>query len=205
MARRFAEPKLLVATHNAGKLDELRGLLGGDVGLVSAGELSLPEPVEDGHSFVANARIKAYAAMRASGLPTLADDSGLEAAGLDGAPGVDTALWQGPKRSAAVGMARLRDALIERYGSFAAANTAARFVCVLCLLWPDGHEELFEGTTAGTLVDPPRGAGGHGFDPMFVPEGHALTFAEMEPAAKNALSHRGRALAALRAACFAQP
>lgn len=205
MARRFTEPRLLLASHNPGKLAELRTLLAPyGAAITSSRELGLPEPAETGRTFADNARLKAHAAAQASGLPALADDSGLEVRGLDGAPGVHSARWAGPERDFGKAMARVRDELSRRFGSFERADRSATFVAVLCLAWPDGHEELAEGRVEGELVDPPRGAGGFGYDPMFVPEGLDRTFAEMPAAAKQERSHRGRALRRLVAMCFAQ-
>lgn len=193
----------MLASHNAGKIAELRALLAPrGVAVTSSPELDLPEPVEDGASFTANARLKAHHAVRASGLPALADDSGLVVPGLDGDPGVHSARWAGPERDFPAAMARVRDALIRRYGSLEAADRRAAFVAVLCLAWPDGHEEIALGRVEGELVDPPRGTGGFGYDPMFVPEGHTRTFAEMALAEKQTLSHRARALRHLLAMCF---
>ena len=178
MARRFVEPRLVLATHNEGKLGELRELLAGrPVEVLSSAALGLPEPVEDGPTFAANAALKARAAAQASGLPALADDSGLVVHGLDGRPGVHSARWAGPE------------------GDFGRAM-------VLCLAWPDGHEELVEGRVAGLIVDPPRGQGGFGYDPIFQPLGASATFAEMPREAKQAQSHRGRALRRLLELCF---
>ena len=203
MARRFTAPRLVLASHNPGKLAELRALLAPHrVAITSSRELGLPEPAETGLTFADNARLKAHAAARATGLPALADDSGLEAHGLGGAPGVHSARWAGPERDFAKAMARLRDELRLRCGDFARADRSAAFVAVLCLAWPDGHEELAEGRVEGELVDPPRGSGGFGYDPMFAPEGGGLTFGEMEPADKQRLSHRACALRRLLALCF---
>ena len=203
MARRFTEPRLVLASHNLGKLAELQALLAPHgVAIASSRELGLPEPAETGLTFADNARLKARAAAWASGLPALADDSGLEAYGLDGAPGVHSARWAGPERDFAKGMARVRDELALRFGAFARADRRAAFVAALCLAWPDGHEELTEGRVEGELVDPPRGSGGFGYDPMFVPEGGERTFGEMAPADKQRLSHRARALRRLLALCF---
>jgi XTP/dITP diphosphohydrolase len=197
---------LVLASHNPGKLAELEALLSPHgVAVTSSRELGLAEPDETGQSFADNARLKAHAAAQASGLPALADDSGLEALGLDGAPGVHSARWAGPERDFAKAMARVRAALVRRFGGFAAADRRAAFVAVLCLAWPDGHEELAEGRVEGELVDPPRGARGFGYDPMFAPEGLALTFGEMTPADKHKMSHRARALRRLLAMCFEQP
>ena len=203
MTRRFTEPRLVVATHNKGKLVELRELLDGfPVELVTAGELGLPEPAETETTFVGNARIKAHAAATASGLPALADDSGMSAHGLDGAPGVYSADWAGPNKDFRPAMARVVRELAERHGSFAAADRSAAFVSCLCLAWPDGHDEVVQAEVAGTLLEHPRGSNGFGYDPMFVPDGHAQTFAEMPPALKNSLSHRTRAFALLKERCF---
>ena len=205
MARRFTAPRLVLASHNPGKLSELRALLTPHgVAITSSRELGLPEPAETGLTFADNARLKAHAAAQASGLPALADDSGLEAHGLGGAPGVHSARWAGPERDFAVAMARVRDELSLRFGAFERADRRAAFVAVLCLAWPDGHEELAEGRVEGELVDPPRGSGGFGYDPMFVPEGESRTFGEMAPADKQSQSHRARALRRLLALCFAQ-
>jgi XTP/dITP diphosphohydrolase len=175
------------------------------VSVASSGELGLPEPAETGATFAANARLKAHAAAQASGLPALADDSGLEVRGLGGAPGVHSARWAGPERDFGGAMARVRDELRARFGAFERAERRAAFVAVLCLAWPDGHEELAEGRTEGELVDPPRGSGGFGYDPMFVPEGQGRTFGEMTAAEKQERSHRARALRRLLAMCFAPP
>ena len=203
MARRLVEGRLVLASHNRDKLAELQELLAGRaVEVIPAAALGLAEPVEDGTTFAANARIKAHAAARAAGLPALADDSGLVVRGLDGRPGVHSARWAGPERDFARAMTRVRDALGARFGSFAAADRSAAFVAALCLAWPDGHDELVEASVEGTLVDPPRGAAGFGYDPMFVPTGARRTFGELPRAAKQALSHRGRALRRLLVACF---
>jgi XTP/dITP diphosphohydrolase len=206
VARRFAGGRLVVATHNAGKLAELRALLAPFAAeLIASGALGLPEPVEDGASFAANAAIKAHAAAKASGLPALADDSGLAVRGLDGAPGIHSARWAGPERDFGRAMQRVHDGLAARFGSFAQADHAAAFVAVLCLAWPDGHAELAEGEVRGRIVAPPRGTGGFGYDPIFQPDGQACTFGEMAAAEKQALSHRGRAMQRLIALCFAPP
>ena len=204
MARRFTDPRLVLASHNPGKLAELQALLAPHgVTISSSRDFGLPEPAETGLTFADNARLKAHAAVQASGLPALADDSGLAVRGLGGAPGVHSARWAGPERDFAKAMARVRDELTRRFGSFAAADRSAAFVAVLCLAWPDGHEELAEGRVEGELVDPPRGAGGFGYDPMFAPEGLAQTFGEMPATDKQKLSHRARALRRLLALCFA--
>ena len=203
MARTFTDPRLVLATHNAGKLVEIKALmapLGIDV--VSSGELGLPEPIEDGDSFVANAALKAKAAVDATGLPALADDSGIEVIGLDRQPGIYSARWAGPNRDFGLAMARVRDELVERFGDFEGADKRARFVAMLCLAWPDGHQEFAEGDVTGELVDPPRGSGGFGYDPMFQPVGQTKTFAEMPASDKGHLSHRARAMAKLIEQCF---
>jgi XTP/dITP diphosphohydrolase len=203
LARRFDGDRLVLATHNPDKVRELDALvrpLG--IKVIASAALGLPEPVEDGESFAANARIKAHAAAKASGLPALADDSGVVVQALDGRPGVHSARWAEPGKDFSRAMARVRDELVRRYGRFEAADRTAAFVAVLCLAWPDGHEELALGRVEGLLVDPPRGTGGFGYDPMFQPEGHAQTFAEMPAEQKQALSHRGRAFRQLLAECF---
>lgn len=203
MARRFDGDRLVLATHNQGKVRELDALLKPlGIEVIASAALGLAEPVEDGASFAANARIKAHAVAKACGLAALADDSGLVVQALDGRPGVHSARWAGPEKDFSRAMARVRDELATRYGSFEDADRAAAFVAVLCLAWPDGHEELALGRVEGLLVDPPRGAGGFGYDPMFQPDGHTQTFAEMAVAEKQALSHRGRAFRQLLADCF---
>ena len=203
MARLFKEDRLVLATHNAGKLSEFQALMK-PLGILvhSSADLDLPEPVEDGLTFEANAVLKAEAALKRSGLPCLADDSGLEVFGLGGAPGIYSARWAGPDRDFAVAMTRVRDELGRVSGSFAQADKRARFIAVLCLIWPDGHREIVEGDVLGHLVDPPRGSGGFGYDPMFQPEGQDLTFGEMPPEAKRKLSHRARATDRLLERCF---
>jgi XTP/dITP diphosphohydrolase len=206
LARRLTEPLLVLASHNPGKLAELQALLEPyRVSIATSRELGLPEPAETGRTFADNARLKAHAAAERSGLPALADDSGLEARGLGGAPGVYSARWAGPERDFAAAMARVRDELSLRFGAFARADRSGAFVALLCLAWPDGHEELAEGRVEGELVDPPRGSGGFGYDPMFLPAGECRTFGEMDPADKQKLSHRARALRRLIARCFEQP
>ena len=163
------------------------------VEIVSAGELGLPAPDETGTTFEDNATIKALAATRASGLPALADDSGLSVQALDGQPGLYTADWEGPTRDAMVGMRRIQDELAARNVPDTDAARAATFHCVLALAWPDEHVELVHGTLDGRIVWPPRGSGGHGYDPCFQPKGDTRTTAEMTDAEKNAISHRGRA------------
>lgn len=201
--RRFQGKRLLVATHNAGKLAEMRALLAPyGVEVVGAAEAGLAEPAETEDSFAGNARIKARAAVQATGLPALSDDSGLCIDALDGAPGVYTADWAetGNGRDFAMAMQRAQDELQARQ---APGPHLAQFICTLVLMWPDGHDELFQGVLPGRVVWPPRGAEGHGYDPIFQPEGHDLTLAEMTPETKNSLSHRARAVAQMIEGCFA--
>ena len=197
-ARRKLTPgRLVAATHNPGKIPELTALFaphGFEV--VSAGELGLDEPVEDGETFEDNAKIKALAAATASGLPALADDSGLAVDGLNGAPGVYSARWGGPEKDFDLAMKRVNDALEEEK----AVDRAAHFVSALCIAWPDGHTETFVGDVHGELIWPPRGDKGFGYDPIFVPNGKTETFAEMDPDAKHAMSHRANAFEKLLAA-----
>lgn len=198
--RRLAEKRLLVATHNRGKLDEIRAMMAPHgIEVASAGDMGLPEPAETESSFIGNARIKARAAMQATGLPVLADDSGITVDGLDGAPGVYTADWAETPNGR-----DFMQAMVRTWNELEARKVpeprTAQFRATLILLWPDGHEEIFEGVAPGRLVWPPRGVQGHGYDPIFVPDGHDLTYAEMTPEQKNAISHRARAFALLEAA-----
>ena len=205
MSRRLAEPRLVVATHNPGKLVELRKLLGDHpVELVSAGELGLPVPEETEHTFAGNAKIKAHAAAKASGIPALADDSGIACAGLDGAPGVYSADWAEPGKDFRRAMARVVSELTHRFDSFERADRCAEFVSCLCLAWPDRHDEIVEARVAGELVAEPRGRNGFGYDPMFVPEGEQRTFGEMTAVEKQSLSHRTKAFELLWQRCFAR-
>jgi XTP/dITP diphosphohydrolase len=186
----------VAATHNAGKVAELRDLLAPyALSVLSAAELGLPEPEETGATFTANAELKALAAAKAAGLPALADDSGLEVDALDGAPGIYSARWAGPARNFSLAMQRLADEVRERGGWRQQPGPRANFTAVLCLAWPDGTADAFEGKVFGHLVWPPRGDRGFGYDPMFVADGETLTFGEMEPARKHAISHRARAFA----------
>ena len=196
-ARRFGGGTLVIASHNAGKLGEFAALfkpLG--VAVVSAASLGLAEVEETGTSFRANAEIKALAAAAASGLPALADDSGLSVAALDGQPGIHSARWAGDSRDFSAAMERVERALAGT------DDRRAWFTCALALCWPDGHCEIFEGRVDGTLVWPPRGEAGFGYDPIFVAKGHTETFAELAPEAKDAISHRAVAFGKLTAACF---
>lgn len=191
--RTFSEPTLLVATHNAGKLEEIRAMLAPfGIEITSAGEMGLPEPEETEDSFVGNAMIKARSASEATGLPVLADDSGITVDGLGGAPGVYTADWAETPggRDFGMAMARTWRELDERG---VAEPRSAQFRCTLLLLWPDGHREIFEGVAPGRLVWPPRGEHGHGYDPIFIPDGYEHTYAEMPADEKNRISHRARA------------
>ncbi|TDL81145.1 non-canonical purine NTP pyrophosphatase [Palleronia sediminis] len=203
MTRRFEGRELVVATHNRGKLEEIADLLAPyGVTLSSNADHGLPEPVEDGTSFVENARIKAHAATRATGLPALADDSGIEIAALGGRPGIHTADWaETPEgRDFTMAMTRAHD---ELRASGAPEPWRAKFCCTLVLAWPDGHDEVFPGTMEGRIVWPMRGEQGHGYDPIFQPNGHDVTFGEMDRWAKNRISHRADAFARLVAGCFA--
>ena len=192
--RTLAGGRIVIATHNKGKLAEFTELLKPHgVTAVSAGELGLAEPEETGTTFAANARIKAMAAMQASGLIALADDSGLCVEALNGEPGVYTAGWAGPNRDWNRAM-RLVEEKLQAQGAATPGRRHAAFVCTLCVLWPDGEERIFEGRVHGHLTWPPRGNLGHGYDPMFVPEGQTRTFAELDPTEKNKISHRARAL-----------
>ena len=206
MSHRLLAGRLVIATHNAGKLAEMRELLAPfGIEAVSAGDLSLPEPEETGTMFAENAAIKALAAAEASGLPAFADDSGLCVDALDGAPGLFSARWAGPKKDFSGAMARILSELDRR----GAADRRAHFVSALVLAWPDGHTELFEGRVFGDLVEP-RGAAGFGYDPMFRPDGFDRTFGEISSEEKHgvdwrtgaALSHRARAFVKLAEACL---
>ena len=194
--------KLVVASHNKGKVAEINDLIA-PYGLkaVSAGDLGLPEPVEDGKTFADNAIIKARAAASASGLVALSDDSGLAVDALDGAPGIHSARWAGPSKDFAAAMRNLEEALVAK-GAIRPEDRKAHFVCALCLAAPDGETEGFEGRVDGTLVWPPRGNAGFGYDPVFLADGHDVTFGEMDPADKHAISHRARAFQLLMKAHF---
>lgn len=197
--RRFTEARLLVATHNAGKLEEMRALFSPHgVEVVSAAEMGLNEPLETETSFLGNARIKARAAMEATGLPVLADDSGITVDGLDGAPGVHTADWAETEHGRDFMQAMTRT-WTELDARGVPEPRTAQFRATLLMLWPDGHEEVFEGVAPGRLVWPPRGQLGHGYDPMFVPEGGERSYAELSAEEKNAISHRAQAFGKLKA------
>jgi XTP/dITP diphosphohydrolase len=201
--------RLVIATHNPGKLREMRELLAPfGIEAVSAGELGLGEPEEDGTSFAENSRIKAVAATRATGLPAFADDSGLCVDALDGAPGIHSARWAGPSKDFPAAMARI-DELLRSKGAASPPQRRAHFISALCVAWPDGHTEDFEARVDGFLVWPPRGSRGFGFDPMFQPDGLDETFGELAaedkhglPPRGRGLSHRARAFLKLAEACL---
>lgn len=188
--------KLVVATHNPGKAAELAAILDNRFELVAAGALGLPEPEETETTFVGNALLKARAAAEASGLVALADDSGLSVAALDGAPGIFSARWAGPGKDFALAMKKVEERLEEA----GADDVSAWFTSALAVAWPGGPAVVVEGRVDGALTFPPRGAKGFGYDPIFLPEGGQLTFGEMDPAAKDAISHRTRAFEKLKAA-----
>ena len=210
-APRRIEGKLVIATHNPGKLAEMRELLSPyGIEAVSAGELGLPEPEETGTTFQANARIKAEAAARATKLPAFADDSGLAVDALGGQPGIHSARWAGPSKDFNAAMTQIERLLQERDAKDG-TNRGAHFVSALCVAWPDGHLEEVEERVNGTLVWPPRGTAGFGYDPMFLPHGHARTFGEMTSDEKHGLpprgmglSHRARAFVKLAERCLAR-
>jgi len=201
--------RLVIASHNPGKLAEMRELLAPyGIDAISAGAMGLREPKETGMSFAENARIKAEAAAEASGLPAFADDSGLVVDALGGAPGIHSARWAGPDKNFRRAMETIEDKLRQR-GATTPERRNAHFVSALCVAWPDGHVEEFEGRVDGTLVWPPRGDKGFGYDPMFLPDGHARTFGEMSSEEKHGLpprgrglSHRARAFLKLAEACL---
>ena len=209
MGHRIISEKLVIATHNPGKLRELRELLAPyGIEAVSAGELGLPEPDETGASFRDNARIKAQAAARAAKRPAFADDSGLAVDALGGAPGIHSARWAGESKDFGRAMQTIESMLAD-HGADRPALRRAQFVSALCVAWPDGHLEEFDGTVDGTLVWPPRGDAGFGYDPMFLPDGHTRTFGEMTSDEKHSLpprglglSHRARAFLKLAEACL---
>jgi len=189
--------KLVLASHNPGKLREIADLLVPlGVEVVSAGALGLPEPEETEPDFLGNAKLKALAAARVAGLPALSDDSGFCVAALRGAPGVVSARWAGPGKDFSAAMARVHHEMGD------SPDRRCWFICVLCLAWPDGHTEAFEGRVDGIAVWPPRGGRGFGYDPMFLPDGGTLTYGETDPAEKHATSHRARAFVQLVEACF---
>ncbi|PVA10781.1 non-canonical purine NTP pyrophosphatase, RdgB/HAM1 family [Pelagivirga sediminicola] len=200
--RKFSGDTLLVATHNSGKLAEIADLLRPyGIRVVGAAARNLPEPDETETTFAGNARIKAHAAAKATGLPALSDDSGIEIDALNGAPGVYTADWaEAPNgRNFVMAMTKAHDKLVARN---APRPWRARFCCTLVLAWPDGHDEVFPGTAEGQIVWPMRGDNGHGYDPIFQPDGHDITFGEMSAEMKNGISHRADAFAKLVKGCF---
>jgi XTP/dITP diphosphohydrolase len=209
MSHRQIDGRLVIATHNPGKLSEMCELLAPyGVAVLSAGELGLREPAETGASFRDNARIKATAAARASGLPAFSDDSGLAVDALDGEPGIQSARWAGEEKDFRRAMDEV-DARLRARGATTAERRRAHFVSALCVAWPDGHVEEFEAKVDGTLVWPPRGGKGFGYDPMFQPDGHTRTFGEMAAEEKHGLpprgqglSHRARAFIKLAEACL---
>jgi len=211
MARRPIAGRLVIATHNTGKLAEMRELLAVyGVDAISAGELKLPEPEETGTTFRANARIKAEAAAKASNMSAFADDSGLAVDALDGEPGIHSARWAGPDKDFRFAMNKIQSLLVER-GAKTAERRRGHFVSALCVAWPDGHFEEFEATVDGTVVWPPRGTLGFGYDPLFLPDGQTRTFGEMPSEEKHGLpphgrglSHRARAFLKLAEACLAK-
>ncbi len=205
-----AETPLVVASHNKGKIREIKDLLGHyGLSIKTATELELDEPEETGLTFEANAELKAMAAAKATGLPALADDSGFAVDALDGDPGIYSARWAGPDRDFAQAMRNVEEKL-QALGATTPEQRTCRFVAVLCLAWPDGETRFFRGEVEGLAVWPPRGEKGFGYDPMFQPEGHSITFGEMEPTQKHgwkpgdqtALSHRSRAFKLFADACL---
>lgn len=194
--------RLVLASHNKGKLREITELLipyGIDV--VSAGDLGLPEPDETESTFAGNARLKSVAAATAAGLPALSDDSGLEVEALGGSPGIYSARWAGPSKDFSMAMRKVEEALAEA-GAVVPDRRQANFTAVLSLAWPEGLSQEFEGKVFGTLVWPPRGTRGFGYDPIFLPDGYTETFGEMEPAAKHGISHRAVAFRKFVEACL---
>ena len=197
MTRLLTEKTLLIATHNEGKRRELQAMLAPfGVDCRNLQDFGLPAPEETGKTFADNATIKALAAARATQLPALGDDSGLAVSALSGAPGIATADWAGPQRDYAMAMRRIWDAIEQQ------KDRGASFICSLALAWPDGHAEAAEGRVDGEIVWPPRGGGGFGYDPFFIPKGYAKTFAELPPEVKESESHRGRALRLLIEKCL---
>ncbi len=197
--RQFNEDKLVIATHNAGKMREIKMLFASfDFTILSATDLGLPEPDETENSFIGNAVLKARSAATASGMPALADDSGLSVVALNGAPGVHSARWAGPNRDFNVAIKAVKEALLKAQSD----DMQAAFICALALVWPDGHAVSVEGKIHGILTFPARGTQGFGYDPIFQPCGHDVSFGEMNPIAKHAISHRADAFAKLISRCF---
>ena len=199
MTRQFLGSKIVIASHNEGKVSEIKDLLMPlGVCVLSSQELNLPEPEETGTSFIENAGLKAKVASKLSGLPAIADDSGLSVSALGGAPGIYSARWAGENKDFSVAMSRIADALLMS-GSY---DKKAYFHCALCLSWPDGESESVEGILPGQIVWPARGKKGFGYDPMFIPDGYTETFGEMNPVKKHSISHRSIAYKKLIKKCF---
>ncbi|WP_296987606.1 RdgB/HAM1 family non-canonical purine NTP pyrophosphatase [Thalassospira sp. UBA1131] len=197
MARRFTEKKLVIASHNKGKIREIGELLKPfGIEVVSAGELGLPEPEETEKTFIGNAQLKSTAAAKGANLPALADDSGLVVSALDGAPGIYSARWAGPDKDFDMAMEKVHNGIGNH------PDRRASFVCALSLAWPDGHVENFEGRVEGEIVWPKRGGQGFAYDGIFQPKGYGETFGEMDPAKKHEMSHRADAFRQLVKACF---
>lgn len=197
MARIFKGGKLVIASHNPGKVVEIKELLSSfNTKVISAGDLGLSEPIEDGQTFVENAKIKAQAAALASGLPALADDSGLSVHKIDNEPGIYSARWAGPDKDFNKAMRNIQ----KKLKNF--DDKSAHFTCALALCWPDCHSEIFEGKVFGNIIWPPRGEKGFGYDPIFVSDGMNISFAEMQPEDKHAISHRAQAFKKMVKACF---
>lgn len=199
MARQLLEPKIVIASHNEGKVSEIRDLLiPFGISIISSHDAELPEPEETGVSFIENAELKAKIAAQLSGLPAIADDSGLSVSALGGAPGIYSARWAGKDKNFDKAMNRIADALLMS-GCY---DKKAFFHCALCLSWPDGESESVEGILPGQIVWPARGNRGFGYDPLFVPDGYTETFGEMDPIKKHAISHRSIAYKKLIKKCF---
>ena len=197
--RQFTEDKLVIATHNVGKMREIEGLFAGfDFTILSATQLGLAEPEETENSFIGNAVLKARATALSSGMVALGDDSGLSVTALNGAPGIYSARWAGPNHDFNIAMKAVEEAFLKTQSD----NTRAEFICALALVWPDGHAVCVEGKIQGTLKFPARGTRGFGYDPIFQPCGHNISFGEMNPDAKHAISHRADAFAKLISRCF---
>ena len=198
-ARKLRPGQLIIASHNDGKIREINALVSPfNIEAVSAKKKGLIDPEETGITFAENAAIKAHAAARGANLPALSDDSGLVVTALSGAPGIYSARWAGEPRDFDRAMRKVESALAES----GTEDFSAHFVCVLCLAWPDGHEEIFEGTVHGRLIFPQRGSNGFGYDPIFMAEGYDITFGEMDPEEKHAISHRADAFRKLMKACL---
>ena len=203
-ARKLTGRQLVLATHNPGKVREIQDLLAPfGLTVTAAAALDLPEPDETGSTFAENARLKALAAAIGANLPALADDSGLVVDALGGDPGITSARWAGPRKDFGLAMQKVQDALVAT-GAVQPGDRRAHFFAALALAWPDGHVETFAGRVDGTLVWPPRGTHGFGYDPMFVANGHTQTFGELDPALKHSISHRADAFTKLVAGCLAR-